>query len=84
LLKYWIWLATRSGLGGRGIYLVARHFPSPEQAYYAGTEEYEQIAGKSVAKRPKNSRLDKTKLKENGFTPLPAWQDALSRYLKVH
>jgi len=48
------------------------------------TEEYEQIAGKSVAKRPKNSRLDKTKLKENGFTPLPAWQDALSRYLKVH
>jgi len=45
LLKYWIWLATRRGLGGRGIYLVARHFPSPEQAYYAGTEEYEQIEG---------------------------------------
>ena len=43
MLKYWIWLATRRGLGGRGIYLVARHFPSPEQAFYAGTEEYEQI-----------------------------------------
>lgn len=41
------------------------------------TEEY----GISKAKRPFNSRLDKTKLVENGFTPLPAWQDALKRYL---
>lgn len=44
------------------------------------TEEY----GLSVATRPKNSRLDKSKLIENGFTPLPAWQDALSRYLALH
>lgn len=43
------------------------------------TAEY----GVSVAARPFNSRLDKSKLKENGFTPLPTWQDALSRYLKV-
>lgn len=42
------------------------------------TEEY----GLSKAARPFNSRLDKSKLKENGFTPLPAWQDALERYLK--
>ncbi len=42
------------------------------------TAEY----GVSVAARPFNSRLDKTKLVENGFTPLPTWQDALSRYLK--
>lgn len=42
------------------------------------TAEY----GISKAKRPFNSRLDKSKLTENGFTPLPAWQDALSRYLK--
>lgn len=42
------------------------------------TEEY----GLSKAYRPKNSRLDKSKLIENGFTPLPAWQDALERYLK--
>lgn len=34
------------------------------------------------AKRPENSRMNKEKLKENGFEPLPAWQDALSRYLK--
>lgn len=42
------------------------------------TEEY----GLSKAKRPFNSRLDKSKLVENGFKPLPTWQDALSRYLK--
>lgn len=42
------------------------------------TEEY----GLSKAARPFNSRLDKSKLTQNGFTPLPAWQDALSRYLK--
>lgn len=34
------------------------------------------------AKRPSNSRLNKEKLLRNGFEPLPAWQDALSRYLK--
>lgn len=34
------------------------------------------------AKRPENSRMNKEKLKENGFEPLPAWRDALSRYLK--
>ena len=42
------------------------------------TAEY----GLSKAARPFNSRLDKSKLVENGFTPLPAWQDAVSRYLK--
>ncbi len=34
------------------------------------------------AKRPSNSRMDKSKLIENGFKPLPVWQDALERYLK--
>lgn len=42
------------------------------------TAEY----GLSKAARPFNSRLDKSKLKENGFIPLPTWQDALERYLK--
>lgn len=42
------------------------------------TEEY----GLSKAARPFNSRLDKKKLVENGFTPLPTWQDAVGRYLK--
>ncbi|WP_297039076.1 dTDP-4-dehydrorhamnose reductase [uncultured Dialister sp.] len=42
------------------------------------TAEY----GLSKAKRPFNSRLDKSKLVENGFTPLPDWKDALKRYLE--
>lgn len=42
------------------------------------TEEY----GLSKAARPFNSRLDKSKLVEVGFTPLPTWQDAVRRYLK--
>jgi dTDP-4-dehydrorhamnose reductase len=42
------------------------------------TEEY----GLSKAARPFNSRLEKSKLVESGFTPLPTWQDALARYLK--
>ena len=41
------------------------------------TEEY----GISKAKRPFNSRLDKSKLTEAGFTPLPDWKDALRRFL---
>lgn len=43
------------------------------------TEEY----GFSTAKRPFNSRLDKSKLIENGFEPLPDWKDALQRFLKI-
>ena len=42
------------------------------------TEEY----GLSKAARPFNSRLDKAKLVDAGFEPLPTWQDALARYLK--
>ena len=42
------------------------------------TEEY----GLSKAKRPFNSRLDKSKLVKMGFEPLPEWADALGRYLK--
>lgn len=42
------------------------------------TAEY----GLSKAARPFNSRLDKSKLVEAGFTPLPTWQDALHRYLR--
>ena len=42
------------------------------------TEEY----GLSKARRPFNSRLDKSKLKEQGFQPLPDWRDAVRRYLE--
>lgn len=43
------------------------------------TREY----GQSKAVRPSNSRLDKSKLVESGFQPLPGWQDALGRYLQL-
>ena len=43
------------------------------------TKEY----GLSKATRPANSRLDKSKLTENGFERLPDWRDAVRRYLKV-
>ena len=42
------------------------------------TQEY----GLSKAARPLNSRLDRSKLIQNGFRPLPHWQDALDRYLQ--
>lgn len=42
------------------------------------TKEY----GLSKAKRPMNSRLDRSKLRSMGFEPLPDWKDALHRYLK--
>lgn len=44
------------------------------------TAEY----GESKAKRPFNSRLDKSKLTDNGFQPLPTWQDALGRYMVIY
>lgn len=42
------------------------------------TAEY----GESTAKRPFNSRLDKSKLTDNGFQPLPDWRNALERYME--
>lgn len=41
------------------------------------TSEY----GLSKAKRPFNSRLDKSKIVKNGFKPLPSWKNALKRYI---
>lgn len=60
------------------------------QAIEAGHKEYEKVTvtpvtteeyGVSKAKRPFNSRLDKSKLAANGFNLLPTWQDAVKRYL---
>lgn len=48
------------------------------QVISVSTEEY----GLSAAKRPANSRMDKSKLDAMGFKRLPSWQDALARYLK--
>lgn len=57
---------------------IFRQAGYPTKVIPVTTEEY----GLSKAARPFNSRLDKSKLVENGFEPLPTWQDALRRYLK--
>lgn len=56
-----------------------RQYGLKTQVIPVTTEEY----GLSKAARPFNSRLDKSKLREAGFEPLPTWQDAVSRYLKT-
>lgn len=64
----------------RQAYELGHEIYSPERLTVNAvtTEEY----GLSRARRPFNSRLDKSKLFTNGFQPLPIWQDALGRYLK--
>ena len=47
------------------------------KVFPVSSEEYP-----AKAKRPHNSRMSKDKLEEQGFERLPAWQDALGRYLK--
>ena len=64
-------------------------------SWYEFAKEIFRLAGRNVkispvssdqyptkAKRPNNSRMDLSKLKDNGFEELPKWQDALYRYLK--
>ena len=55
-----------------------RQFGLSTSVIPVSTEEY----GQSRAARPKNSRLDKSKLVLSGFIPLPDWKDAISRYLQ--
>lgn len=56
---------------------IFRQAGRPVKVQPVTTAEY----GLSKAKRPFNSRLDKSKLVQMGFQPLPDWKDALKRYL---
>lgn len=56
---------------------IFRQAGLPARVVPVTTAEY----GASTAKRPFNSRLDRRKLVERGFEPLPDWRDALARYL---
>lgn len=87
--KYGYYHATNEG-GYISWYEFAREIF--RQAAGMGHPEYEEDRlqvlpvttaeyGVSKAARPFNSRLDKSKLRESGFEPLPDWQDALQRYL---
>lgn len=57
---------------------IYRQYGLQTKVIPVSTSEY----GMNKAERPMNSRLDKSKLKQNGFIPLPSWQDAVERYLK--
>lgn len=46
-LKYWLWLATRKGLGGLGPVRLLERFGTPEQVYFARAEEYNMVDGLS-------------------------------------
>ena len=47
---------------------------------HVSTEEYLEMTGTVQAYRPRNSRLSKDKLEENGFDRLPSWENATERY----
>lgn len=47
---------------------------------HVSTDEYLKMTGTVQAYRPRNSRLSKDKLEENGFDRLPSWEDATERY----
>ena len=78
--KYGIYHATNEG-GYISWYDFAREIFKQAgvnvNVFPVSTSEY----GLSKAKRPYNSRLDKSKLASSGFRPLPDWKDALRRYL---
>ncbi len=78
--KYGVYHATNEGfcswaefassiMGHAGLKCAIRPVP---------TTEY-----KTPARRPLNSRLSKASLDQAGFPRLPAWEDALERYLKL-
>lgn len=86
--KYGCYHATNEGGYSSWYEITCEIF---RQAVELGHEEYSRVAvtpvtteeyGVSKAARPFNSRLDKSKLAANGFTPLPDWKDALNRYIK--
>ena len=43
VLKYWLWLATRKGVGVQGMHAVLDHFGTPERAFFADPEEYDLL-----------------------------------------
>ena len=57
---------------------IYRQYGLSTEVIPVSTAEY----GLSRAARPFNSRLDRSKLVEKGFEPLPDWRDAVKRYLE--
>lgn len=51
MLQDWIWLTTRKALGPRGVLRVLEYFGTPERAFYAEPEQYDQIPELPAAAR---------------------------------
>lgn len=78
--KYGVYHATNEGICSWYEFACAifREAGADVKVIPVSTEEYG-----AKASRPANSRMSKEKLTENGFRRLPAWQDALKRYIEV-
>lgn len=50
-LKYWLWLTSRDGMDAASSLRVLDHFLTPERAYYAGAEDYEELPLRPAVKR---------------------------------
>ncbi|RST74163.1 dTDP-4-dehydrorhamnose reductase [Siminovitchia acidinfaciens] len=76
--KYGIYHASNEGFCSWAEFAneIFRQSGKKVKVHSITTEEYP-----TRARRPKNSRMSKQKLIDNGFNPLPEWQDALRRYL---
>lgn len=76
--KYGIYHATNEGFTSWAEF-AQEIFKQTDRKMLVNSISSEEYPTRAI--RPKNSRLSKQKLVENGFTPLPTWQDSLARYL---
>lgn len=81
--KYGIYHATNEGFCSWAEFTeeIYKNAGLDTKVKKVSTEEYIELAGKPQAKRPKFSKLSKDSIEQNGFERLPAWQDAVQRYI---
>ena len=82
--KYGIYHATNDGFCSWATLAeyIFKIIDKPIQVNKVSTEEYLELTGTKQAYRPRNSKLNKHSLDENGFEILPDWKDATKRYIK--
>ena len=79
MLKYWLWLATRKGIGVQGMHTVLERFGTPEQAFFADPEEYELLPSTLAAGLRDHSMSQAEQvLADCDRLGMLVWQDAVS------
>ena len=63
-IKYWLWLTSLKDFGAVSAMRVLDHFVTPERAFYADPEEYDQVEGLTPAQRLALRRRDLTRAEE--------------------